>query len=581
VKSLYLIDAIGPFFRGWDRRKVNWSKLPWARLNALSDEEQSQFYSQVREDMSTFVERVSIDGFTAVSLDDVAHLADHEAYDPAIRSQIRQYGHEFHKVFSIVKEEGLDLFLTMDILSLAPGLKDYLCIGSRSGKFRERRVNDFLVELIDRFLSDFPEVSGLILRIGESDGRDIKEDFRSELYLTTPSMVNRFLRSILPIFEKHNKLCIFRTWTVGAHSVGDLIWRHATLKQVLRRVESQSLILSMKYGESDFFRYLTLNRNFFLTELPTIIELQARREYEGCGEYPSFVGWDYQNYALELAQAPNCIGISVWCQTGGWTPFRRLAYLEKSAIWTEINAWVSLRIFRFGDSVEAAIISHPLCKGDKSAWIELLRLSDEAVKELLYLKDYASQSFYFRRVRIPPLLGTFWHNIFVSETLSEVLMHFVEDPDHCIRTGYGVIEKIRKMKELAVRCELPVKDIEYMEDTFSILALAREYHLGGVKDRELIKKLKKAKKRYKRKYPKGTRYRYAIKLHLEPIHFGKRHISWFFRYIVRGKMQYRFVDRLIEIRLLSLGWWLLKRTRPKAIPKFARKSAMGIDTIFR
>lgn len=50
----------------------------------------------------------------------------------------------------------------------------------------------------------------------------------------------------------------------------------------------------MKHGESDFFRYLPLNRNFFRIKFAKIIELQNRREYEGCGEHHAISGWEYE-----------------------------------------------------------------------------------------------------------------------------------------------------------------------------------------------------------------------------------------------------------------------------------------------
>jgi len=105
----------------------------------------------------------------------------------------------------------------------------------------------------------------VVLRIGESDGLDIKETFRSKLVLKSPAMVNRWLKAILPVFEHHRRRCIFRTWTVGAHEVGDLIWREATLEKTVAGLSSPALVLSMKYGESDFFRYLSLNRYHAVT----------------------------------------------------------------------------------------------------------------------------------------------------------------------------------------------------------------------------------------------------------------------------------------------------------------------------
>lgn len=103
----------------------------------------------------------------------------------------------------------------------------------------------------------------MVFRIGESDGLDIKEEFRSQLVLKSPATVNRRLKAVLPIFEHHGRCCIFRTWTVGAHEVGDLIWHHATLEKTVAGITSPALVLSMKYGESDFFSIPVFEPEFF------------------------------------------------------------------------------------------------------------------------------------------------------------------------------------------------------------------------------------------------------------------------------------------------------------------------------
>lgn len=569
---LYLIDAIGPFFRGYERFRINWSKLPWIRYQEMSEEEFRDAFAEVRKDMRTFCRSVAAIGYNGVTLDDVPHLARHDFYEESVAARIELYRAEFRELFRIVREEGLQVYLTMDILTLTPALE------RRLGR-NEKRQRDFLASLLDRFFVDVPEVAGVILRIGESDGLDVKEEFRSRLVLKSPSMVNRCLKAILPVFEHHRRRCIFRTWTVGAHEVGDLIWRHATLEKTLVGITSPALVLSMKYGESDFFRYLSLNRNFFVTALPKIVELQTRREYEGCGEYPSFVGGDYEQLAIELRDAPTVIGISVWCQTGGWTPFRRLAFLEADAVWTEINTFVTLRLFKHGELVEEAVSHLPGVK-DKAALLELLRLSEEVVIQLLYLPDFARQRFYFRRVRIPPLLGVYWHHIFVAQSIKRMLDHLVEDGEASIRGGLAAMAKIKRMRTLALQCDLPEEDIEYMEYTFGLVALAREYFFRP-EDEEIRKRLEKAKKQYKRRYPRGSRFRYSVKYDFKPFKLGKRSIGLCFKYLVRNTPDYRFVDKILGLRLLSLVYLVLKRSRPKIVPKIARKSAMGLDAVFK
>ncbi len=571
-ENLYLIDGIGPFFRGYKKFRINWSKIPWERIQRLRGERRDRFFAGVRRDLEIFCEKAREIGCNAISLDDLPHLADHEFYEDDVRAQMALDRADFRPCFQVVRQQGLRVFLTMDVMVYTPALLER--VGTREG-----RISSFLTELLDRFFGDFPEVDGVILRIGEADGQDVRERFHSQLVMKNPGMVNRFLRTILPVFEKHRRTCVFRTWTVGVHRVGDLIWHDSTLTKTIRGIRSPALVLSMKYGESDFFRYLSLNRNFFVTDIPTIVELQTRREYEGCGEFPSFIGGDYGQFALELREAPNCIGVNLWSQTGGWTPFRRLVYLEEDAIWTEINNFVTLRLFKYGDCWEEAVEQFPGCN-DPTTWIELLRLSEEVIKELLYVPDYAKQTMYFRRVRIPPIMGVFWHNIFVAHAIKRMLTHFVEDGEACIRQGHAALEKIRRMRELARRGGLPEKDIAFMEDTFSILALAREYFFRPHTP-ELEEMLMRAKAEYKAKYPRGSRYRYALKIDLDPFFVKPRHLAWFAKYILRDRPDYRFIDKILGLRLLSYTYLLLKRARPKMIPQFAQRSAMGIDAIFK
>jgi len=573
VEKLFLIDAIGPFFRDYKKVRVNWSKIPWRRIQKLSGEERRKYFDQVQIDLSTFCASASKVGCNAVSLDDLPHLADHPLYETEVRERIRENQIQFRKLFEIARSAHLKVFLTMDVIAFTPALEQAL--GNHVGKIQE-----FAKELFDNFFEDFPEVNGAILRIGESDGQDVKDEFRSRLILKNPAMVNRFLKAVLPVFEKHNRTCVFRTWTVGAHQVGDLIWRDATLTRTVRGITSPALVLSMKFGESDFFRYLSLNRNFFVTNLPTLIELQTRREYEGCGEFPSFIGNDYERFALELRDSPNFHGVNLWCQTGGWTPFRRLAFLEKSAVWTEINTLVTIRMFKYSELWEEAVRHFPGCESDPASWIELLRLSEEVIKELLYLPDFANQKMFFRRVRIPPLIGIYWHNIFIGHAIKRIMNHFVEDGEACIRAAESAMTKIGRMRDLAVQCGLPVHDIDFMADTFKILVLAREYFFRPFNE-EIANRLTEAKKEYKKQYPRSVRHRYAIKLNLEPFQIKARHLSWFLKYLVRNQSRYRFIDQIIGLRLLSYTYFVLKRARPKMIPEFARKSAMGIDAIFK
>jgi hypothetical protein len=566
--QLYIIDAIGPFFRGYEQRTINWSKIPFAYL-ATADEAR---WAQIREDLRTFAQKVSPIGYNAVSLDDVVHLVDDPTYSPELQERIASYRREFTRCFDIMAEHGLAVYLTMDYFTVATELT--ADIADKAGHVAAQ---------LDHFLTDFPQVAGVIVRIGESDGRDVHDDFRSQLAIQTPAQANAMLKRLLPVFEKHARRLVFRTWTVGAYSIGDLMWHRDTFADVLEGLDSPALIVSMKYGESDFFRYLPLNKNFFRTPVAKIIELQTRREYEGCGEYPSFVGWEYDRYLRELQQAPNVLGCMVWCQTGGWVPFRRLAFIDGTALWTELNTYVTLKLMRQEATVEQAVLdyAHQIGLADGTALLTLLRLSEQVILQLLYMEEFAQQKLFFRRVRIPPSLQVYWHNMFISHAVRKVLRFFVSDHEACMADGYRALDNLSQMKTLAATAGLPVADIEFMEDTFQLLALAREYVFSDATE-ELQLRIRAAKKAYKAKYPKGgSRYRYRIKLDFTPLLLQPRHLRWGVALLFRRKRGYRVMDRLLTLHLLSLVYRIVAKRRPHWIPSFARESAMGIDTIFR
>ena len=214
--ELFLIDAIGPFFRGCGRMRVNWSKIPFMDLLDASPDD----WAAIGEELREFARQVSAQGYNAVTLDDLAHLAPHPLHEPEVADRI-----------------------------------DFL-----RGKF-----------------------TGFFDML-------------------------------------HGKDLIFRTWTVGAHRIGDLIWHRGTLEKTLEGLDSPNLIVSMKHGEGDFFRYLPLNRAF--------------------------------------------------------------------------------------------------------AALELLDHADTVIRELLYIRDFARQKLFFRRVRIPPLLHVYWDSLFINHGVRKVMRIF-------------------------------------------------------------------------------------------------------------------------------------------------------------
>lgn len=228
--ELALIDAIGPFFRGVEKRRINWSKIPFESLLVDGPEAEKQ-WTDIRADLSTFCARVRELGYNAVSLDDVAHLSEHSLYEVAIRERNAAFRREFRSLFEIIRAHGLQIYITADFVTTSPAVDAFLANSLHL-------ACSWFLEIVDGFLRDFPEVSGVIIRIGESDGADVKDPLRSRLIVRTAREVNWMLRQLLPLFEERERRLIFRTWTVGAYLVGDLIWHRGRLTEALEGIKS-------------------------------------------------------------------------------------------------------------------------------------------------------------------------------------------------------------------------------------------------------------------------------------------------------------------------------------------------------
>jgi hypothetical protein len=445
-------------------------------------------------------------------------------------------------------------------------------------RLRREMIPQLQAAVCDVF-EHFPAVAGIITRIGECDGLDVQGDFKSRLVIKKPAHARKLLEALLPVFERHDRLLIFRTWTVGAYPIGDLMWNRDTFYATFKDLDSEHLVLSMKYGESDFFRYLPVNKNFFRTSHRKIVELQTRREYEGFGEYPSFVGWDYEKYIRELDGAQNVIGACIWCQTGGWSTFNRLTFLEDSSVWNEINTYVTLKLCQGRSTTEEAVRQYCNDYLHCDHWwalLTLLRLSDEVVKELLYIDDFARRKIFFRRLRVPSLLAVYWDHVIINHPMRKLMRCFVDDRAQKISQGYAALRKINTMKHLAQDLSLPAEGLTFEYDTFEILAVAREYYFGPFSE-ELAERIRELKKQYRRKYHK----RYSIHLDFSTFSVPRSRLNRVLALLLRYKRGYRVLDRIFMIRILSVLAPILRLHRHRYMPDFIQRQAMGLDTVLK
>ncbi len=570
-QPIYILDAIGPFFRASPPGRLNWSKIPFAHLEA-EGRVRRDLFPRIREEFRIVCENAVACGFNALSIDDLAHLHDHPTYPDDLRARIRAYREEFAALFAIAAEHRLAVYVTTDIMFY------HASIEATCGD-DPKRLQARFAEALDDVFATFPEVQGIITRIGESDGLDVEGDFLSRLTIRHPRQARRWVEALLPVFARNRRRWMFRTWSVGAYRVGDLIWNRDTLRDIFDGISSPWLTLSMKHGESDFFRHLPVSVQFHRGALPRIVEFQARREYEGAGEYPSFIGPEVERIREELRHVPTMAGAMVWCQTGGWIRFRRLTFLDPEGVWNAINTWVAVRVLKDGYSAAEAVEGWrrryaPQMDGE-ALW-RLLGLSSEVVARLLYIEEFARRKVYFRRLRIPPLLSVYWDHVLVNHGMRQIMRCFVTEGEAAVRTGEQALEQIGEMHRLAARLGLRPEDLVFMRDSFAILALAREYYFREFSP-EIVARLEQAREAYRAKHA----VRYSIHLDFKPVPIRTARLRWYLGILFREQRGYRLVDRIFTIRILGWLYPLLQRLGVSFLPAFSRKQAMGIDSVFK
>ena len=157
---------------------------------------------------------------------------------------------------------------------------------------------------------------------------------------------------------------------------------------------------------------------------------------------------------------------------------------------------------------------------------------------------------------------------------------FVGDPQEAVAAGERAGLLFPRMIELAREAEVPVDDLEHMREFFGLILLARRYYFLPF-DEALVAQIREAKVSYKLNWPKESRQRYRIKVSFDPFPLKRRTVSFAARLLLRRKRGYRWVDRVFTLYLAGFAYRLLRPRDPEKMPKFLRKSAMGVDTLFK
>ncbi len=211
---------------------------------------------------------------------------------------------------------------------------------------------DLYRRVLDALFARFPDVSGIMVRVGETYLFDAPYHAGNtavplhDAKVPRAAQIERFITLLRFLREevcvKHGRRLIHRTWDYFPDRF------HADPEfylAVTGAIEPHPLLaFSIKHTGSDFFRNSHANRCLGTGRHPQIVEIQCQREYEGKGALPSYIargvieGFSDHPKPVGLREwrkDPRHVGLFTWTRGGGWFgPYLR------DEFWPELNARV-------------------------------------------------------------------------------------------------------------------------------------------------------------------------------------------------------------------------------------------------
>ncbi|WP_405282456.1 hypothetical protein V3331_09780 [Gaopeijia maritima] len=466
--------------------------------------------ARTASDWDRYVERVTGWGANGIIVDAFLEFLTFEnaegvstvyPADAPLLHRHRALRESFAPLFDRAAEAGAGIYLKTDMLALTPELDEYLRATTGGLDPADPALWRAYAAGFDELFREMPSVRGVVIRIGEAgplfNVADI--EYRSEMALHRPEHVRLMLETFLPVFERHERRLVFRSWSVGVGGLGDLHNRPDAYLASLEGVHSPALVVSTKYTQGDYFGFLPLNPTLFVGEQQRIVEFQARREFEGFGAFANDLAPLHGTALRQLRErTPHLVGISLWTQEGGPLRAGPMSLYPLSGYWRWIDANVhatlqlALNPEASPDSLHARWVRETL--SDDPAVVEgmteLLRLSRRAVDRGWYLRDFAKHRVSVADFEVPPLLwiqewdqiGAWWA---IDTSVADVVG---DDWRSTVAEGHEAVALVRRMRAIAESLEPALTDdaeyarmlrsLDHQENLFQVLAFHRETLFG-------------------------------------------------------------------------------------------------------
>lgn len=245
--------------------------------------------------------------------------------------------------YNAAKAEGLQVYCQSDLVLFPKRLVSLYGMSGTMGNVNNANTELWLRRLLKMMFTQYPQLDGIVVRIGETYLDDApyhqgKIDNKTDPNATIIPLMN-ILRD--EVCVKLGKKVIFRTWLSFDTDQGAFL-------SVSNAVQPHdNLTWSIKHVEGDFHRGNPYSKVMGQGRHPYIVEVQCAREYEGKGAFPNYIangvieGFEEHSYNSFLKlrhlwqNSPLMRGIWTWSRGGGWEG----PYIQNE-LWCEMNAWV-------------------------------------------------------------------------------------------------------------------------------------------------------------------------------------------------------------------------------------------------
>ncbi|WP_299782397.1 hypothetical protein [uncultured Formosa sp.] len=299
---------------------------------------------------------------------------------------------QIKKMHAACKVENMAIYAMSDLVLFPKRLIEKYNIEKTFGDPNNPLTEKLVRAQINEMFDQFPDLDGLVVRIGETYLHDATYHLGAIDDKTNPEKTIIPLINILKeeICEKRNKQLIFRTWGAFDTNLENYM-------KVSNAIEPHdNLIISVKHVEGDFHRSNAFSKVIGQGRHRQIIEVQSAREYEGKGAYPNYIANGVIDGFEEHARMPEdkinslqefvdtkselYAGVWTWSRGGGWDgPY------VKDELWCDLNSWVIAQWGQNTDKTEEFIFNRyaterlNLTGDDVAKFRKLCLLSAEAV----------------------------------------------------------------------------------------------------------------------------------------------------------------------------------------------------------